>query len=157
MGTIFLRRFKCMQHEQFLKGWEAVENEGIDFNWKSSYNCIFLFQRSFLFVHWFSPWTSYCECCILLPTFGRNKTHILSEKTRIPIRNVILLYDNAQSYTAKLDQNLLWTTLEHLPDLSRCDYHLFGLKEALEKWRFDDDCYRSVLAQLTVTTIFILR
>jgi len=35
------------------------------------------------FAHWFSLRLSYCERCILLSTCGRNKTRILSEKTRI--------------------------------------------------------------------------
>lgn len=56
-----------------------------------------------------------------------------------PIRNVILLHDNARPHTAAVTreklEKMFWTPLEHppySPDLSPCDYHLFGpLKEAL--------------------------
>lgn len=64
-----------------------------------------------------------------------------------PIRNIILLHDNARLHTAAQTrqkiEDLFWNTLEHppySPDLSPCDYHLFGpLKEALGKQRFDDN------------------
>lgn len=64
-----------------------------------------------------------------------------------PIKDVILLQDNARPHTAALTNEKLealsWTTLEHppySPDLSPCDYHLFGpLKEALGGQRFDND------------------
>nr|QLJ84876.1 transposase-like protein [Dichotomius schiffleri] len=63
------------------------------------------------------------------------------------IRSVILLHDNARPHTAAATRNKLealgWETLEHppySPDLSPCDFHLFGpLKEALGGQRFDDN------------------
>lgn len=70
-----------------------------------------------------------------------------SKRRRQPIRSVILLHDNARPHTAlrtreKLE-DFFWETLEHppySPDLSPCDFHLFGpLKEALGGQRFDDD------------------
>ncbi|EFN74649.1 Histone-lysine N-methyltransferase SETMAR, partial [Camponotus floridanus] len=65
----------------------------------------------------------------------------------MPIRSVILLHDNARPHTAALTREKLnkiyWSTLEHppySPDLSPCDYHMFGpLKEELGGHRFDDD------------------
>jgi histone-lysine N-methyltransferase SETMAR len=64
-----------------------------------------------------------------------------------PIRNVILLHNNARPHTAILTRNKLkefhWETLEYppySPDLSPSDYHLFGpLKEALGGHRFQSD------------------
>lgn len=64
-----------------------------------------------------------------------------------PIREVILLHDNARPHTAALTVSKLremhWTQLDHppySPDLSPCDFHLFGpLKEALGGQRFEDD------------------
>jgi histone-lysine N-methyltransferase SETMAR len=64
-----------------------------------------------------------------------------------PIRNVILLHDNARPHTAILTWDKLkefqWETLEqppYSPDLSPTDYHLFRpLKEALGGHRFQSD------------------
>jgi len=64
-----------------------------------------------------------------------------------PIRDVLLLRDNARPHSAALTQEKLaqmyWTALEHppySPDLSPCDCHMFGhLKEALGGQRFDND------------------
>lgn len=69
------------------------------------------------------------------------------KRRRFPIRDVILLHDNARPHTANLTRETLeeihWTTLEHppySPDLSPCDYHMFGpLKESLGGERFDND------------------
>jgi histone-lysine N-methyltransferase SETMAR len=50
---------------------------------------------------------------------------------------------DAAAQTRQKIEDLFWTTLEHppySPDLSPCDYHLFGpLKEALGEQRFGDD------------------
>jgi len=59
----------------------------------------------------------------------------------------MLLLHNARPHSAALTQEKLarmyWTALEHppySPDLSPCDYHMFGpLKEALGGQRFDND------------------
>jgi histone-lysine N-methyltransferase SETMAR len=64
-----------------------------------------------------------------------------------PIRNVILLHDNAQPHTAVLTRDKLkkfqWETLKHPPygpDLSPSNYRLFGpLKEALGGHRFQSN------------------
>jgi len=56
-------------------------------------------------------------------------------------------HNNARPHSATLTPKKLaqmyWTALEHLlysPDLSPCDYHMFGpLKEAPVVQRFDDD------------------
>jgi len=56
-------------------------------------------------------------------------------------------HDNARPHSATLTQEKLaqmyWTALEqppYSPDLSPCDYHMFGpLKEAQGGQRFDDD------------------
>jgi len=69
------------------------------------------------------------------------------KRRELPIRDVILLHDNARPHTAvqtrQKIKSLFWTTLEHplySPDLSPCDYYLFGpLKEALGRKRFDND------------------
>ena len=63
------------------------------------------------------------------------------------IQDVLLLHDNARPHSAALTQEKLaemyWTALEHppcSPDLSPCDYHMFGLlKEALGRQCFDND------------------
>lgn len=68
-----------------------------------------------------------------------------SKRRDIPIRSAILLQDNARPHTARLTMETLnelgWETLEHppySPDLSPCDYYLFGpLKEALGGLRFE--------------------
>jgi len=60
---------------------------------------------------------------------------------------VLLLHDNARPHSAALTQEKLaqmyWTALEHSPyspDLSPCDYHMFGpFKEALGGQHFDND------------------
>lgn len=75
------------------------------------------------------------------------RTAYRRKRRGFPIRDVILLQDNARPHTAALSmtkiETLSWTTLEHppySPDLSPCDYHLFGpMKEALGGQRFDDD------------------
>jgi len=70
-----------------------------------------------------------------------------SKKRGFPIRDVLLLHDNARPHSTALTHEKLaqmyWTAQEHppySPDLSPCDYHMFGhLKEALGGQRFDDD------------------
>ena len=60
---------------------------------------------------------------------------------------MLLLHDNARPHCAALTQEKLakmyWTALEHppySPDLSPCNYHMFGpLKEALGGQHFDDE------------------
>lgn len=62
-----------------------------------------------------------------------------------PVREVLLLHDNARPHTAAATQQKLvemnWKTLDHppySPDLSPCDFHMFGpLKEALGGKRFE--------------------
>ena len=70
-----------------------------------------------------------------------------SKRHRQPIRDVLLLHDNARPHTAALTTQKLaemhWTTLDHPPysrDLSPCDFHMFGpLKESLGGERFAND------------------
>lgn len=70
-----------------------------------------------------------------------------SKRRGQPIREVILLHDNARPHTAEVTRRKLeemkWKPLDHppySPDLSPCDFHLFGpLKEALGGKRFEDD------------------
>ncbi len=70
-----------------------------------------------------------------------------TKRRDIPIRSAILLHDNARPHTARLTTETLdelgWETLEHppySPDLSPCDYFLFGpLKEALGGHRFESN------------------
>jgi len=70
-----------------------------------------------------------------------------SKRRGFPIRDVLLLHDNARPHSAALTKEKLaqmyWTALEHppySPDLSPCDYHMFGhLKEALGGQHFNDD------------------
>lgn len=79
--------------------------------------------------------TYFCDVLNEVPT------HMSQPKTW-PID---LLYDNARPHTAALTRKKLkqlgWETLEHplnSPDLSPCDFHVFGLlKEALGGQRFD--------------------
>jgi len=63
-----------------------------------------------------------------------NETKLAYCRKRREFPIVILLHDNVQPYTAAQTRQKienLWTTLEHLSDLSPCDYHLFVLlKEA---------------------------
>ena len=62
-------------------------------------------------------------------------------------RDVLLLHDNVRPHSAALTQEKLaqmyWNALEHLlysPDLSPCDYDMFGaLKEVLGEQHFDDE------------------
>jgi len=69
-----------------------------------------------------------------------------SKRQGFPIRDELLLHDNARPHSAALTQEklaqLYWTALEHplySPDLSPCGYHMFGpLKEALGGQRFDN-------------------
>lgn len=83
----------------------------------------------------------YCQLLEQAKAAFRNK------RRKQPIRDVILLHDNARPHTAALTQEKLrqihWETLEHppySPDLSPCDFHLFGpLKEALGGNRFESD------------------
>ena len=68
---------------------------------------------------------------------------------------VIILHDNARPHVAKVCVEALarkkWEVLEHpaySPDLSPCDYHIFGpLKKSLMGQRFhsDDDVKAAVL------------
>lgn len=79
------------------------------------------------------------------------KTHVKpayrSKRRSIPARSAILLQDNARPHTARLTLDTIselgWEVLEHppySPDLSPCDYHMFGpLKEALGGQRFNTD------------------
>ena len=70
-----------------------------------------------------------------------------SKRRTIPARSAILLQDNARPHTARLTLDTIsklgWEVLEHppySPDLSPCDYHMFGpLKEALGGQRFNTD------------------
>ena len=70
-----------------------------------------------------------------------------SKRRHKPMRDAILLQDNARPHTARLTMatiaELGWQTLEHppySPDLSPCDFHLFGpLKEALGGQRFSSN------------------
>ena len=70
-----------------------------------------------------------------------------SKRRGFPIRDMLLLHNNARPHSAAITQEKLaemnWTVLEHppySPNLSPCDYHMFGpLKEALGGQRFDDD------------------
>lgn len=63
------------------------------------------------------------------------------------VKNVILLHDNARPHSANITRQKVeqfgWEILEHpaySPDLSPCDFHLFGpLKETLGGQRFDSD------------------
>jgi histone-lysine N-methyltransferase SETMAR len=69
------------------------------------------------------------------------------KRRSFPIRDVLLLHNNARPHTAALTQKklaeLYWTALEHRPyspDLSPCDFFLFGpLKEALGGERFNSN------------------
>ena len=69
-----------------------------------------------------------------------------SKRRGLPIRNMPLLHI-VRPHSAALTQEKLaqmyWTALEHLPyspDLSPCEYHIFGpLKETLGGQHFDDD------------------
>ena len=75
------------------------------------------------------------------------KTAYRQKRCGFPIRDIILLQDNARPHTDALTmekiETLSWTTLKHppySPDLSPCDYHLFGpMKKTLGGKRFDDD------------------
>jgi len=70
-----------------------------------------------------------------------------SKRRDIPIRNALLLHDNARPHVAQLTHDVLsdlgWETLEHppySPDLSPSNYNLFGpLKEALGGQRFSSN------------------
>lgn len=70
-----------------------------------------------------------------------------SKRRRQPIRDVLLLHDNARPHTAAVTTQKLakmqWTPLDHppySPDLSPCDFHMFGpLKKALGGERFAND------------------
>lgn len=83
----------------------------------------------------------YCQLLESVKAAYKNK------RRGIPIRDVILLHDNARPHTAVLTRNKLeemhWETLEHppySPDLSPCDYFLFApLKEALGGERFENN------------------
>ena len=83
----------------------------------------------------------YCELLTQVRAAYRSK------RRNQPIRDVILLHDNARPHTAALTvqklEEMHWTPLDHppySPDLSPCDFHLFGpLKEALGGQRFEDD------------------
>lgn len=85
--------------------------------------------------------TYYCEL------LDKVKTSYRSKRRGVPIRSVLLLHDNARPHTAALTKDKLtkmhWTTIEHAPyspDLSPCDYHLFGpLKEALGGQQFQNN------------------
>lgn len=70
-----------------------------------------------------------------------------SKRRDIPARSAILLQDNARPHTARRTVDTItelgWEILDHppySPDLSPCDYHVFGpLKEALGGKRFSTD------------------
>ncbi|XP_026316211.1 histone-lysine N-methyltransferase SETMAR-like [Hyposmocoma kahamanoa] len=97
--------------------------------------------------------TYYCQVLQSAKTSYRNK------RRGVPIRDVILLHDNARPHTALLTRDKLeelgWETLEHppySPDLSPCDYFLFApLKESLGGKRFksNDDVEKHVRDWLT--------
>lgn len=67
--------------------------------------------------------------------------------SRCDSQGVILLHNNARPHVAKIVQETLakknWEVLHHpaySPDLSPCDFHLFGpLKKALKGQRFNSD------------------
>lgn len=82
--------------------------------------------------------------CTLL---NQVKAAYRSKRRGQPVRDVILLHDNARPHTAnetrlKLEE-MSWETLEHppySPDLSPCDFYMFGpLKDALGGQRFNDN------------------
>ena len=62
-------------------------------------------------------------------------------------RKIVLLHDNARPHTAQLTVTTLnrygWECLEHppySPDLSPCDFHIFGpLKKAMKGRKFKSD------------------
>lgn len=71
---------------------------------------------------------------------GQRTNNAVYYQDRVPIRNILLLPDNAKPQTAAITQqtpeNLHWKTTEHTPyrpDLPPCNYHLFGpLKQTLQ-------------------------
>lgn len=85
------------------------------------------------------------EFCTLIFSIIVDKVCI-STKPKFLIRNAILLRDNARPRTTNLSREkfiaIHWTALQYSPygpDLSSCDYHMFGsLKEARRGELFDD-------------------
>lgn len=79
--------------------------------------------------------------------YGETKRSHRLKKREFPQREIILLHENAHSYTIKLIseklEQMYWTILEHppySPDLSSSDYHMFKpLKEDLGGEIFGDD------------------
>lgn len=78
---------------------------------------------------------------------GEVKLAYQCKRRNCPIRDVLLLHDNARPHTAAVTQaklmEIYWETLEHppySPDLSPCDFHMFGpLKDALGGKRFENN------------------
>lgn len=84
---------------------------------------------------------AYCE------TLGTLRRRIRRKRPGLLSEGVVFLHDNARPHTAsstvELLQSFKWEVLEHppySPDLSPCDFHLFGqLKLALKGVRFNSD------------------
>lgn len=82
-----------------------------------------------------------------LETLDKLHKAIKNKRPGMLSRGVILLHDNARPHVAKIVQEALawkkWEILQHpaySPDLSPCDFHLFGpLKKALKGQRFHTD------------------
>jgi len=79
-------------------------------------------------------------------TLRKLKTAIKNRRRGMLSKGVILLQDNARPHVAKVCKDLLqhfrWEVLHHppySPDMSPCDFHVFGpLKKALKGRRFTD-------------------
>ena len=88
-------------------------------------------------------------------TLDKLHTAIKNKRPGMLSRGVILLHDNARPHVAKIVQKALahkrWEVLPHpsySPDMSPCDFHLFGpLKKFLKGQRFDSDA--DVMASVT--------
>lgn len=80
-------------------------------------------------------------------TLTRLRTAIKNKRPGMLTEGVILLHDNARPHTANIITSQIarmrWEVLEHppySPDLSPCDFHVFGpLKKALKGQRFQSD------------------
>lgn len=80
-------------------------------------------------------------------TLGNLRTRIKNKRPGLLTKGVILLHDNARPHTAKVTKEKLtrfrWEILEqpaYSPDLSPCDFHIFGdLKKNLKGRKFPSD------------------
>jgi len=80
-------------------------------------------------------------------TLRKLKTAIKNRRRGLLSKGVILLQDNARPHVAKVRKDLMqhfqWGVLHHppySPDLSPCDFHVFGpLKKAWKGHRFTDN------------------